>query len=478
MPCILACAIERLELLFVMATLLLILVFANEYLQPIKRVIRKRGLLIASILISALFTTFVTRLLPLTIALSKAPLLPTIVSVMSFQWFLYICVVTLKKCFTLGEMTIISQAGAILVYGTMEYIYIACTVDSNAGVKDISVAYVLIHILIIGMVFIGMVAYPILRESRKIAQQPYWRSNDNIPLYGDKKVLLAILFYIVTAAIVLFIFRPFCKALTGQDPFIWTIRYLYISPPRIFLCLYWILMIATTVVMWVIFLDFTMTRSLNNIESKNLTASLNLKRKVFHGLAVIMFIPGALFEFEFLQLAFGIAISIFIYLEYLRYFAVWPWGKNLHIFLTEFIDNRDLGPVILSHLYLLIGCASPIWIESTDMLASLSGILVLGFGDSAASIVGKQWGRHTWPGSKKTVEGTIAFFLTVLISSFVILHIGAIFSPENSSSLTLSSLHWPFYSTVVLATALLEAFSSQNDNIILPLFMYSLIVAT
>jgi hypothetical protein len=35
---------------------------------------------------------------------------------------LYICVVTLQKCFTLGEMTIISQSAAVLVYGTVEYI--------------------------------------------------------------------------------------------------------------------------------------------------------------------------------------------------------------------------------------------------------------------------------------------------------------------------------------------------------------------
>jgi dolichol kinase len=76
-----------------------------------------------------------------------------------------------------------------------------------------------------------------------------------------------------------------------------------------------------------------------------------------------MFVPGMLYEPAFLQLAFSVALAAFIYLEYLRFFAVWPYGKNIHMFLTEFIDSRDLGPVILSHVYLLLGCAESVWLE-------------------------------------------------------------------------------------------------------------------
>ena len=61
-------------------------------------------------------------------------------------------------------------------------------------------------------------------------------------------------------------------------------------------------------------------------------------------------------------MAFGVALGLFIYLEYLRYFAIWPYGKSIHMFLSEFIDSRDLGPVILSHIYLLLGCAGPVWL--------------------------------------------------------------------------------------------------------------------
>ncbi|CAG8756104.1 24501_t:CDS:2, partial [Racocetra persica] len=111
---------------------------------------------------------------------------------------------------------------------------------------------------------------------------------------------------------------------------------------------------------------------------------------------------------EFMHLAFSVALSAFIFLEYLRYFAVYPLGKNIHIFLSEFLDNRDSGPCILSHLYLLVGCAACIWMQGTSILANMSGILTLGLGDAMASIIGKRYGRRRWPGTSKTVEGTIA----------------------------------------------------------------------
>jgi dolichol kinase len=38
-------------------------------------------------------------------------------------------------------------------------------------------------------------------------------------------------------------------------------------------------------------------------------------------------------------------------------------GVSVHLFLNEFIDHKDSGTAILSHFYLLAGCASPVWLE-------------------------------------------------------------------------------------------------------------------
>ncbi|CAG8487057.1 15377_t:CDS:2 [Racocetra fulgida] len=50
----------------------------------------------------------------------------------------------------------------------------------------------------------------------------------------------------------------------------------------------------------------------------------------------------------------------------------------------------------------------------------MSGILTLGLGDAMASIIGKRYGRRRWPGTSKTVEGTIAFIISHLLGAFAV----------------------------------------------------------
>jgi hypothetical protein len=83
---------------------------------------------------------------------------------------------------------------------------------------------VLIHALVVGMIFIGVITYPLLRQSRRIAQRPYWRSlptSANASIFQNTRLLIGVAFYILTAIIVLFIIAPICKAITGENPFMW-----------------------------------------------------------------------------------------------------------------------------------------------------------------------------------------------------------------------------------------------------------------
>nr|CAG8643819.1 4124_t:CDS:2 [Entrophospora candida] len=73
------------------------------------------------------------------------------------------------------------------------------------------------------------------------------------------------------------------------------------------------------------------------------------------------------------------------------------------------------GPLITSHLYLLIGCAGCIW---------LKGILTSGLGDSMASMIGRRYDCHKWPGTSKTVEGFVAFIFFQLSGVFVLSKFG------------------------------------------------------
>lgn len=79
------------------------------------------------------------------------------------------------------------------------------------------------------------------------------------------------------------------------------------------------------------------------------------------------------------------AFALFTFSEYARYFALYPIGAPLHIFFSEFIDNKDSGPVILSHFYLLTGCAGGLWLEGRGV-NRFTGVLVLGVGDAMVRI--------------------------------------------------------------------------------------------
>ncbi len=62
---------------------------------------------------------------------------------------------------------------------------------------------------------------------------------------------------------------------------------------------------------------------------------------------------------------------MFVFTEYNRYFALYPLGRAIHIFLHEFVDRKDSGSAILSHFYLLTGVANSVWLEGYVFEAGL-----------------------------------------------------------------------------------------------------------
>ncbi|KAG6854399.1 hypothetical protein C0991_007390 [Blastosporella zonata] len=151
------------------------------------------------------------------------------------------------------------------------------------------------------------------------------------------------------------------------------------------------------------------------------TLGLNARRKFFHALAVVMFIPGIAFDPAFTHLSFSAAFALFTLTEYVRYFAIYPFGATIHLFMNEFLDHRDRGTAILSHFYLLTGCAGSVWLEGPTQLLQFTGILTLGVGDALASIVGKRIGFHRWsPTTSKTLEGSIAFTASIVACAWLL----------------------------------------------------------
>jgi len=174
------------------------------------------------------------------------------------------------------------------------------------------------------------------------------------------------------------------------------------------------------------------------------TLTLNAKRKSFHGVAVLMFLPGIAFDPAFTHLAFSAAFALFIFAEYVRYFALYPFGASVHVFMR---------------------CANSVWFEGPSQLLHFTGLLVLGVGDALASVLGKRLGRNRWsPSNPKTGEGSIAFSLSVILSALFLRSLGL------TEGFTVFR-----YASVVALSSLLEAFSVQNDNLILPVYLWSMV---
>jgi dolichol kinase len=168
----------------------------------------------------------------------------------------------------------------------------------------------------------------------------------------------------------------------------------------------------------------------------SLTAMVEVdtRRKIFHGMMVAMMLPTIFIDPTFIALALVLVLSLFLILDLLRASQLPPLSRPLAYFLTPYVDGRDLrGPVVISHIFLLIGCAVPLWLSlagtslsgeypwrgweaSTRDSSMIAGVICVGMGDAAASLIGRRYGRHKWIWSGgKSIEGSIAFAFAVSV---------------------------------------------------------------
>ena len=223
-------------------------------------------------------------------------------------------------------------------------------------------------------------------------------------------------------------------------------------------------------------------------------AEVDTRRKVFHGMMVAMFLPAIFVDPTFAALALELILAIFLLLDLFRSSQLPPVSKPLTYFLAPYVDGRDhRGPVIVSHIFLLIGCSIPLWLSlattertgqgafrgwdvATRDLSMVSGVVCVGMGDAAASLFGRRYGRHRWPWSGgKSIEGSAAFALAVilgLVMARLWLLIGG-WSGDSGDS-------WPLTLGKALVAAsgasLTEAvLTGGNDNVIVPVILWLLV---
>ncbi len=264
----------------------------------------------------------------------------------------------------------------------------------------------------------------------------------------------------------------------GECPILWITRQVFYSTnsfTRVGLCFYWVLVLALSLP----FIPYAV---------KRFKLRRHVSRKLFHFIALVMFLPAVIFDPEFLSIAIGVALGFMILLEFLPDVMT----ATVRSYYKLFLDHNDCQDLAVTHIALLFGCALPLWLtDGTGATTcspfplngpslSSSGILVLGIGDSASALIGSTYGRWRWikaTNHHRTVEGSIAMFISLLMA-FALFHE---FTTSNiavncpglgfTCPLRLSSLLLPVGTVVIL-----EAFSTELDNIVLPPYAFASLV--
>lgn len=233
---------------------------------------------------------------------------------------------------------------------------------------------------------------------------------------------------------------------------------------------------------------------------------VDTRRKVFHGMMVVMFLPSILIDPCFCALALILVLAIFLLLDLCRASQLPPLSRPLTNFLTPYVDGRDhRGPVIVSHIFLLIGCAIPLWLSlaatprttgnwpwegwetPTRDLGMISGVVCVGMGDAAASLFGRRYGRRRWCWSGgKSLEGSLAFTLAVILGLVAAkIWLSCCFSTAEGGREYSNSWGHEWWNMVIVGgkmtvagagASLTEAvLTGGNDNVIVPVILWLLV---
>ncbi|KAJ1638830.1 hypothetical protein T492DRAFT_857737 [Pavlovales sp. CCMP2436] len=369
----------------------------------------------------------------------------------------------LPSCFTLGEAAALAQAGTLLaVDGAL---IIGCG-SSAAGRADRPLCVSRDRVLAVAEVGLccAVLLGPWLAAARAAAAAVLGR-----PLPPSRRA--PVVFAAMGTFFALVLYPALCAVLHPEGPLAWLLRLLGERPVRVAILAYWLVLTIGAIAL------------IGRVRTR---MPLIIVRKLYHFLAVLLFIPAMLVEKQLMRIAFAGALSLFLALEYVRMAGADPLARLLVEFLARYTDARDAGPLITTHIYLLLGCALPVlftpssapWVDSTSspsaVLPPMAGILALGVGDSMASYVGTRFGRTRWPGTAKTAEGTAAAVAAILVGACVLCRASAALAPaEPVSALSAGVIARILAATV--STCVLEAVTEQIDNLFLPLHFFCML---
>lgn len=357
--------------------------------------------------------------------------------------------------FTAGETIIVTKALSLVLFDTAMVTMMNLNVIRMPSFLVASRSqFVLLLEVIISWMFLLITLYAPICIKARMAED------------AASKRKWSLYFYEAAAGAGVLLLAGWLSTLLKANAFYWAVTFIQSKLHKTGLVLSWICCVAASlrVVTW------RRQESPNNSQDK---LPRIIIRKSFHFIASIVFITGLVGDTTLLHVACTVALASFILVEVIRSYRLWPAGDILHDYMSCLIDDRDSGRVILTHIYLLVGLAIPVWlIPNTNgafKIAMYSGVLSLGIGDSFASIIGKQLGQIKLPNSEKTLEGTVAGMIGQIVMAGVLYFLDPEIVLRNTTQAICIIVSLVFGS-------FLEAVTLQIDNLVLPLYTLALLM--
>jgi len=224
---------------------------------------------------------------------------------------------------------------------------------------------------------------------------------------------------------------------------------------------------------WLAYWVVTMLATIPLAPATNNTSTI-LARKWFHLVAVLLFVPATIAAPELQSLSYAVALAVLMLLESTRHYV--PWLNDFYKNYLDTSKDETEDSTIVSHMALIAGCAAPLWLVEwyhddsyttnnttllveAKLLVQLWGVWTLGIGDAMGAVVGKNFGRHHWGQQHRTLEGSAAMFLSLSLAC-----LATIWFEHHENRLSIS-----IWLPAVVFVTLLEAFTLQIDNLVLPL---------
>ncbi|OQS05996.1 dolichol kinase [Thraustotheca clavata] len=359
-------------------------------------------------------------------------------------------IIALPRSFTFGEAIIMSEGCTYIIVDVLLYTLHELNLVETRFIPHHDATTIVSQLVLVCGLLLCAITTPLFQRYGSSSPRKLQPSLPFLPS----------LIFLGLVGLVGIIFLLWSSFLLGVPVWVWLLNKI-MEPMATKVIIFWLFMLGVAV-------------PLCPIISKLLTLRQIVSRKLYHFLAVAMFLPASYWDIDLLRLSYAIAVGVFMIVECVRALAVPPFGLPISKFVSAYLDRRDEGRVILTHTYLLLGCALPVWLSPNfgSLLTVNAGVLALGIGDAMGAIVGSSYGRHKVCGNK-SLEGSAAVFVSMVLFGLKSVQSYHELGMNENSSQIISPAVIAFFGSAWLTTTL-EAVTCQIDNLVLPLFYFTL----